>query len=83
LESGVTDGWEEFASKVASRLEKGRQTYGGWSFSRSPGQLLDEVEEEILDVCGWSYILWTRLRTLRQRLESETEGAVRQCGDCK
>jgi len=28
-----------------------------------------EIEEELLDVAGWAFILWTRIRALRDAVE--------------
>jgi hypothetical protein len=61
-------GWSAFAAAVASRLEAGRLSYGDRSFARPPGALLGEVAEELLDTCAWSFILWSRLHALRERL---------------
>lgn len=61
------ESWQEFMEAVRLRMEKGRQTYGDASFSRTPLELAGEVEEELLDVCGWSFILWSRLRVLVER----------------
>ena len=55
----------EFAAAVEARCEKGAATYGDASFGRPVAELLDEVEEELLDVAGWAFVLWTRLRALR------------------
>ncbi|MBN1605500.1 MAG: hypothetical protein JW940_02650 [Polyangiaceae bacterium] len=54
-----------FAAAVRDRLEKGREVYGDASFTAAPDALLDEIAEELQDVCAWSYILWTRLERLR------------------
>jgi hypothetical protein len=36
---------------------------------RPPGELLGEInEEQLVDVCGWAFVLWCRLRDLEQRL---------------
>lgn len=61
-----------FADAVAARLERGAATYGGRSFGRAPRELVGEIEDEILDVCAWSFILWTRLRALRAAIEERT-----------
>jgi len=60
--------WPEFSAHVSSRLEAGRGSYGDASFRKSLDALAGEVEEELLDVAGWSFILWTRVRGLRERL---------------
>lgn len=58
--------WGEFTAAAASRLEAGRKDYGDRSFSLPPAELAREVEEELLDVAAWSFILWARIRALRE-----------------
>jgi len=60
--------WGAFTAAVAARLEKGREVYGDRSFSRAPAALAGEVAEELLDVAAWSFILWTRLESIRRAL---------------
>jgi hypothetical protein len=57
-----------FVDAVGERLEKGALTYGDRSFDRPSVGLACEIEEELLDVCAWAFILWTRLRRLRDGL---------------
>jgi hypothetical protein len=48
----------------------GAATYGDASFTRPPAELVDEVQEELEDVCGGSLLpLWIRLERLRGRVE--------------
>jgi len=47
----------------------GALTYGDTSFERPPGQLLEEIEQELLDQAGWSFIMWCRLEEVRERLK--------------
>ena len=61
--------FDTFASMVAQRLEQGRRQYGDQSFARPPAELAAEIEEELADVCGWAFVLWTRVRRLRERVE--------------
>ncbi len=62
------DRFTALSDRVAARLEKGRETYGDRSFDRPPDELVDEVEEELLDVAGWGFILWCRMESLRARI---------------
>ena len=62
--------WPLFASCVAARLETGRREYGDRSFSREPRELVREVEEELFDVAGWAFVLWSRMRDVRVALEA-------------
>jgi hypothetical protein len=55
----------KFVDKVLYRLKEGQREYGNKSFSMEPDVLLTEIEEEILDICGWAYILHTRMEKLR------------------
>ncbi len=60
--------WPAFSARVRERLEAGRTEYGDTSFERPPGELLEEIQQELCDVCGWSFILFERLERLRRRL---------------
>ena len=59
----------EFKLALTNRLQKGFEEYGDGSFSRDPSVLLDELAEEALDVCGWGFILWVRLRDLHANVQ--------------
>lgn len=61
--------WGQFASDVGARLDQGAREYGDRSFSKDPRVLVMEIEEELLDVAGWAFILWTRIRALRDAVE--------------
>jgi len=63
------DGWDEYMTDVVRRLRSGQQEYGNTSFSADPQQLLRELQQELLDVSGWGFILWRRLERVRQCLE--------------
>lgn len=54
----------EFLDQLADRLAAGRLEYGDASLRRAPAALRGEIEEELLDVCGWSFVLWLRVRAL-------------------
>jgi hypothetical protein len=53
--------WPAFVAAVRARLDIGQQEYGHRSFSRPVEELTKEIEEELFDVCAWTYILWTRI----------------------
>ncbi len=61
----MTNRFSDFAAAVEGRLQQGATTYGDRSFHREPADLAGEVEQELLDVCAWSFILWCRVRALR------------------
>jgi hypothetical protein len=72
--------WPKFIAAVAERLEAGRGSYGGRSFSRSVEELIGEIEEELEDVAGWAFILWCRIARLREILPKDglPDGAEEQ-----
>jgi len=61
--------FSEFTQALYERLGRGEAEYGEASFQRPPAVLVDEISEELLDVCGWSWLLWCRLRELKRKLE--------------
>lgn len=60
---------DRFITRLRARLVVGAATYGDASFTRPAVELLDEVQQELEDVCGWSLLLWLRLDRLRGRVE--------------
>jgi len=67
--------FSDFAAEVRKRLDAGRVAYGDRSFAADPAELVRQIEEELLDVCGWSFVLVVRLRRLRaaaEQLEGRT-----------
>ena len=63
------DRFADFAAAVRARLEQGRVTYGDRSFDRPEDELLSEIAEELQDTAAWSFILWTRLQRLKERMK--------------
>jgi len=61
--------WEAYATEVSRRLRSGQREYHDESFSADPRRLLQELQQELLDVSGWGFILWQRLERVRQCLE--------------
>jgi uncharacterized protein YhdP len=69
---------ENFLSAVQDRLEVGHVEYGDKSHSRPPEDLLGEINEELLDVAGWSAILHRRVARMQQRVAA-FENLLRIC----
>lgn len=68
--------FDRFVARVRERLEQGREAYADRSFSRDPGELIDELEQEALDLAGWGFVLWVRLQRARAAaaaLDTETD----------
>ncbi len=56
--------WPEFARAVYGRLCKGAEQYRNTSLELGPQRLLAELLEEIEDICGWSFLVWLRVRDM-------------------
>jgi len=69
---------DRFVARLRPRLAAGAATYGDVSFRRPAAELLDEVQQELEDVCGWSLILWVRIEELRQRVATAAQGGTRE-----
>lgn len=61
--------FEDFVRLVQTRLSAGAKEYGDRSFSRKPLDLMNEIQEELLDICGWSFVLFTRLKKVQNALQ--------------
>jgi len=64
---------DRFVERLRARLVAGAKTYGDVSFTRPAAELLDELRQELEDVCGWGLILWLRLERLRAAVERVEE----------
>jgi len=62
-----------FWLRLRERLEAGERSYGEASLRREPAELAGEIEQELLDVCGWAFVLWCRVRQLGAGLRSEVD----------
>jgi len=52
----------DFAVEVRERMETGRRTYGDRSFELTFAQLMAEARMEAVDLAGWPYMAWRKLR---------------------
>jgi hypothetical protein len=58
-----------FVARLRARLAAGAREYDDHSFTRPAIDLVDEIQQELEDVCGWGLILWLRLDALRDRVD--------------
>jgi hypothetical protein len=58
----------QFVRMLEARLEAGAREYGDKSFDAPLGQLIDELQQEIIDQCGWSFIAFVRAERLRTKI---------------
>jgi len=62
------DAWPEFMEAIKKRLETGKREYGDSSFTRPASELAGEIEEELLDVAGWAFFLWLKIKKMEHSL---------------
>lgn len=68
IPEGMEAQWREFVGRVEKRLEQGAKEYGDASLKAPPKALAGEIEEEILDIVGWGFLLWLRMKTVKDWL---------------
>jgi hypothetical protein len=56
----------KFVKTLDKKMAKGFAVYGDVSFSRSPKELIEELQSECLDLAGWGMILWERLNQIKK-----------------
>jgi len=54
----VTSAADDFVQQLRERLEAGAREYGDQSFVRPVSAIVAELEQELVDLPGWTYILW-------------------------
>lgn len=57
----------KFLERLTARLAKGEQEYGQASFARTVPELCDEIQQELEDVAGWGYVLWTKIQDIKEK----------------
>lgn len=62
-----------YSAHLHDRLRIGAEVYGDSSFGKGPNVLLNEIQEELLDVSGWAFILFCRIQQLQEKLIEEAE----------
>jgi len=77
------DAFDSFAARVRERLEAGRDAYGDRSFERPSSELLGELQQEALDLAGWGFVLWARLRRFEEHARAAEKPARRMCGKAR
>jgi len=74
-DTAIQTQWPVFAKTVRHRLEVGARAYGDASFRLPADRLAEEIDQELLDVMGWGFILWRRVQVLMEELR-ELEAAA-------
>lgn len=68
--SNWRDDFDEFIRVLTQRMEDGYWTYGDKSLNQPIPKTLGELEQELIDIPGWSYIAWRRIRRIRSLMET-------------
>lgn len=66
----LEEAFANFCNKVHARLQQGARTYGDASLEMPTPRLVNEIQQELEDVAGWSILLWMRLERLRRTHEN-------------
>ncbi len=59
--------WQPFRDRLLRRLKRGYEAYGDESFDKPLPVLVDEIQQELEDICGWGLITWAKLQHLKAR----------------
>jgi hypothetical protein len=62
------DAWPDYIKALKKRMVNGEATYGNKSFLKTPTMLSQEIKDEIMDICCWSYILLVRLSNIDEEI---------------
>ena len=57
-----------FKQLLDAKVELGSRNYGDSSFNLPADATVAELQAELLDVCGWGFVLWVRMERLKRRL---------------
>lgn len=61
--------FNEMVARVMERMEQAERHYGNRSLHSPTGDLLRELEEETLDIMGWGFYVWRRVKELQAKFE--------------
>jgi hypothetical protein len=53
-----------FVDDMLDRMDVGEEEYGDRSFSKDPLILANEIQEELLDIANWAFIMHNRIENL-------------------
>ncbi len=71
----IAEQWPVFTEAVLSRLEVGAAENGDESLDADPDRLAREIQEELLDVMGWAFLLWAKMQAIHDK--AKLAGALR------
>lgn len=63
--------YADFFAALRAKLDAGAKQYGDASFARPTAEILGELAAEALDLAGWGFVLWERIRRLQAARKDE------------
>jgi hypothetical protein len=60
-----------FVDDMMDRLDVGEEEYGDRSFSNDPLLLACEIQQELLDVANWAFIMHNRIENLARAIREQ------------
>ena len=73
MNADLAAAFEQLVFQVRGRLERGAVDLEDRNLDAPPTALLNEVKEELEDICGWATLLWHRVERLRPALRQLEE----------
>lgn len=67
------DRFPAFVHQMQSRLRRGAEVYGDRTFEQPTEGIIAEIQEELVDVCGWAYCAWLQLEQSKHDIRTSTE----------
>jgi len=68
------DKLEDFQEQMKQRLEMGVQIYGNGIFNDD--DLIVDIEEELLDLANYSYLIYARIQNIKQMIPESIKGKL-------
>lgn len=69
--------FDRFTDQLYAKMQLGHKLYGNDAFREHPLKLLSEVKEELIDISGWSIILYSRIENLEHAIAEAIKNAPR------
>lgn len=60
--------FQTFVARLRVKMERGALEHGDRSLTRDPEGLLEEIQDELLDVCGWAVFAAGKVEEMRLEL---------------
>jgi len=60
--------FRDFTDQLHKRMIAGERTYGEKSFHTTTEEGISEIQQELLDTCGWALVEWIKLEILKESL---------------